>query len=80
MPLNGGARVTLASASLAFQFALGETDVFWVGPGVMKVSKAGGTAVGLTSSMFPTVPNQGITIDATDVYFTSGAPAGTSRR
>jgi hypothetical protein len=78
MPLSGGAVTTIASASFAFQIALGETDVFWLGQGVTKAPKAGGAAVSLTSSMFPTLPNQGLAVNATSVYFTSGPPAGTS--
>ncbi len=78
MPRSGGDPVMLASASFGWEIALGETDVFWLGQGLMKVAKAGGTAVSLTSSAFPTLPTQGLAVNATSVYFTSGPPAGTS--
>jgi hypothetical protein len=75
--IAGGAAGTVASAQMPWWIALGETDVFWMGQGVMMAPKVGGAATALTSS-FPTLPPAGLAVDATNVYFTSGPPFGTS--
>jgi hypothetical protein len=76
--LTGGAPTTVASASFPpWQIALGEADVYWIGQGVMKAPKIGGAAVELTSQL-PMLPTAGLAVDATNVYFTSGPPGGTS--
>ncbi|MGO9838105.1 MAG: hypothetical protein ACLP1X_28315 [Polyangiaceae bacterium] len=75
--IAGGAVATVATASSPWSIALGDTDVFWMGQGVMSAPKVGGTATALTSS-FPTLPTAGLAVNATNVYFTSGPPAGMS--
>jgi hypothetical protein len=75
--VTGSAPATVASANLPWWIALGETDVFWMGQGVMMAPKAGGAATALTSS-FPTLPPAGLAVDSTNVYFTSGPPFGMS--
>jgi hypothetical protein len=75
--ITGGAAGMVASAQMPWWIALGETDVLWMGQGVMMAPKAGGAATALTSS-FPTLPPAGLAVDATNVYFTSGPPGGMS--
>jgi hypothetical protein len=78
VPLTGGAPTTVASAAPSpWQIALDETDVYWIGQGVMKAPKVGGAAIELTPSL-PMPPTAGLAVNATNVYFTSGPPAGTS--
>ena len=77
VPLTAGAPTTVTSARLAWQIALDEADVFWIGQGVMKAPKLGGGAIELTSPV-PMLPMAGLAVNATNVYFTSGPPGGTS--
>ncbi len=78
VPITGGEATTIALAETPFWIALGETDVFWMGQGVMKAPKAGGTATALTPSSFLTLLPAGLAVDATNVYFTSGSPGSMS--
>ncbi len=75
-PLGGGMPMTVASAVGPFQIALGDTAVFWMEPqGLMTAPKAGGMALALTRPS-PTLPTDGLAVNATTVYFTGGPPDG----
>jgi hypothetical protein len=75
-PLGGGMPMTVASSVAPFQIALGDTAVFWMGPqGLMTAPKTGGMAMALTRP-FPTLPTDGLAVNATTVYFTAGPPNG----
>jgi hypothetical protein len=72
--LAGGSPLMVAPAVAPFQIALSDTAVFWLGPqGLMTAPKTGGAAVALTRPG-PTIPNNGLAVNSTAVYFTGGLP------
>jgi hypothetical protein len=75
-PLDGGAPTAVASAPGAFEFALSDSAVYWLGPqGLMTAPKTGGAAVTLASGFIP-LPTDGLAVNGSAVFFTSGPPAG----
>jgi hypothetical protein len=78
VPLTGGPPTQVAPALPApWQIALDDADVYWMGQGLMKAPKVGGAAIELTPRL-PMLPTAGLAVNATNVYFTSGPPGGTS--
>jgi hypothetical protein len=78
VPLGGGAPTLIATSTFPWSLAVDATSVYWLGNGVMKAPKGGGTAIALTDSNGPILPTGSIAVDATGVYWSSGPPAGTS--
>ncbi|MGH7437758.1 MAG: hypothetical protein ACRENE_18940, partial [Polyangiaceae bacterium] len=59
--ISGGSPATVASTSMPWELALGDTEVFWMSQGVMSAPKTGGTATALTASA-PTLPTAGLAV------------------
>jgi hypothetical protein len=78
VPLGGGAPTVVANSTFPWAITVDATSVYWLGTGVMKAPKAGGPAITLTASMGPILPNAGIAVDAMNVYWASGPPAGSA--
>jgi hypothetical protein len=76
--LTGGAATMVTMARLAWQIALDDANVYWLGQGLMSAPKLGGAAIELTSGGPPMLPTADLAVGAANVYFTSGPPGGTS--
>lgn len=74
--LDGGGSSLLTSTTSALELALSDTSVYWFdNQGLTSVAKTGGTAVQLAMTG-PFLPNNGLAVNETGVYFTSGPPGG----